>query len=221
MIILRAACLQSGIALEKCLNRCEKWLEKRQEGLQISRRHFSKSFSPPKSWTKRVFFSPRGSAGVATLRYLFTNVATILTSVCFPILCIIYFDHDCLGKWIAWWDPCSLHRRKHFTVDIKFYRRASLNMVRKSMEVCLPRRGQSCSICAMAIALKMQSMLMAKTITTSLVMPLKEISTGRYPKDFALVSHYLAICDPMSCDTPYTIRHKNISYPKKSTRTSF
>ena len=71
---------------QKCLNQSEKWFEKREKEsekrsemwpniwkplsgrLKIFHRHFSKSFSPPKICTKKVFFFIlRGSAGVATL----------------------------------------------------------------------------------------------------------------------------------------------------------
>ena len=125
-------------------------------------------------------------------KYLFTNAATILTSVCFPMLCIMYFDHDCLGRWTAWWGPCSLRKRQNFAVLVEytlFGLPPQAYMALKTMEVCSPRHGQSCSICVMAIALKMQSMLMAKTITTSLLMPLRKIrriSTGTYSKNFAM-----------------------------------
>ena len=82
--ILRTARLQKEIAPDNVLNRYDKWFEQRKKGsdkrsemclknfkplsrrLKITHRHFSESFSPPKLRTKSVFFSPRGSAGVAT-----------------------------------------------------------------------------------------------------------------------------------------------------------
>ena len=89
---LGAACLQNETAPEKLLNRYEKRFEKREKRsekrsetclkivlplsgrLKIFHQHFStnlKSFSPPKICTKKrsFFFSQRGSAGVATLKF--------------------------------------------------------------------------------------------------------------------------------------------------------
>ena len=46
--------------------------------------------------------------------YFYTSIASILTGVCFPAACIVYFDYACLGRWTAWWDPCSWPKRWQF-----------------------------------------------------------------------------------------------------------
>ena len=62
--VVRAARLQNGIALDKCLKLIKKHFKPLSRRLNMS--HSLLSFSPLEIYTKKCF-SPRGSAGVATL----------------------------------------------------------------------------------------------------------------------------------------------------------
>ena len=114
----RAACLQNETALEKLLNRDEKRFEKREKKIRkairnvfekclaplrplknispaLFNRNF-KSFSPPKICAQKIvfFFSPRGSAGVATLTIFGVSVGfppdSLWLSIAFDRFSVIF-----------------------------------------------------------------------------------------------------------------------------------
>ena len=134
-------------------------------------------------------------------KHMFTSTAAILTAVCLPFVCIIFFDHMCLGRWTEWWGACSGHEKQKFMTrfqirvaeevgDVIGQKLAQVDAM-KPDEICLPHHGEP-SGCAMTIALNMQSMVMSKAISTSLLIPLKEISMGKFPTDVAILAAGIA-----------------------------
>ena len=134
---------------------------------------------------------PRLAGALTPVKHFYTSAASILTAVCFPAACIVYFDHACFGQWTAWWGPCSWKKRQQFDLhdallpEVGGSRRTFRLM--KAEELCTPSLGESASICTMVTVLKMQEMLIEKVMTSSLVIPLRDIIRERHTNDSAML----------------------------------
>ena len=71
----------------------------------------------------------------------------MLSSVCVPLLCIIFFDRECLGRWTEWWSACSASERQRFLVRGGFIGGLNGKYVHfdamRPVDACLPRPGLS------------------------------------------------------------------------------
>ena len=114
-------------------------------------------------------------------KHSYTSIASTLTGACLPVWCIIYLDRACFGRWTAWWAPCAHQKRQQF--NLRFDHGPIIYHLMNADDLCSFNLGESCSICAMSIALKMQEMLMSKVMVSSIAMPLRHIAADTSIKD--------------------------------------
>ena len=133
------------------------------------------------------FIVPYLASKMTQQKYLFTMVSSLLMSCLIPGAVVIYLDEGCLGRWVAFWNPCRSSRqlfqyrfsctpenwrdsicvRPTGTTDLHF-------MVLHSSDICDPHfswSSTSISKCIHISLLRLQEIWLAKFLTTGVMMP--------------------------------------------------
>ena len=98
-------------------------------------------------------------------------------------MCIVYFDHGCLGYWTAFWRPCLSHQGQlqFHLVDTLPTSQYPTTILHES-EVCAARKGTSFATCLNAMLLNLYDMLLGKLITSGLIVPSLFLFAQQFPK---------------------------------------
>ena len=121
-------------------------------------------------------------------KHVFTTVSTFIMNCLIPAAIIMYLDTGCLGRWVALWRPCRSNRQS-FQLSLScnaIGAKCRLGSILDesldigittvhSSEICDAHpswSATSVSSCVHTSLLRLQDFLLAKLITTGVVMPL-------------------------------------------------
>ena len=120
-------------------------------------------------------------------KHVFTRVSNLIMNCLIPAALIMYLDTGCLGRWVVLWKPCRSDRQlfsHSFTCNAANQQDCELGWggeldpdwgidmaVTQSSDICNPHSSWSASSCIHISLLRLQPILLAKFVTTGLVIP--------------------------------------------------
>ena len=133
------------------------------------------------------FIVPALASRVTWDKHTFTAVSNLIMNCLIPMVIVIHLDTGCLGRWVAYWEPCRSNRQlfqRSLICNTQNERDCDLFHFDKSMEmdidvlrssdICDPHHSwsfTSMSSCMHISLLRLQEILLEKFITTGVVMP--------------------------------------------------
>ena len=142
-------------------------------------------------------------------KHAFTTVANLIMNWLIPFAIIMYLDTGCLGRWVALWKPCRSSRelfQHSFICTSKNQRDCPPGMyvLAWEIDIMLVRGGDICdphhswssasmSNCMHISLLRLQEILLAKFVTTGVVMPGIALIRNELPAESSAVLAQIAI----------------------------
>ena len=155
------------------------------------------------------FIVPSLARTVTREKHVLATVSNLTVNCFIPAVIIMYLDTACLGRWVAWWKPCQSNRQMfesrvicnaenqrdcrplHLTEGWEL----NITVVRSS-DLCDPNyswSATSMSSCTHVLLLRLQEILLAKFVTTGVVMPGIALIKDKLPKESEAVLGSFAI----------------------------
>ena len=142
-------------------------------------------------------------------KHVFTRVSNLITNCLIPAAVIMYLDTGCLGRWVLLWKPCQSNRQlfQHSFIcnaanrqDCKLEDGAELDpdwgidmAVTQSSDICDPQASWNLPSCIHILLLRLQPILVAKFVTSGIVIPGTALLRKKLPDDSGAVLGNFAI----------------------------
>ena len=146
------------------------------------------------------FIVPSLASKVTLVKHVFTTVSNLIMNCLIPVVIIMYLDTGCLGRWAALWKPCRSNRQlfehrlickstnKQDCSEIPVLAESVETdiVVMRGSDICDPHyswSSASMSRCIHISLLRLQEILLAKLVTTGVVMPGVAVMRDKLPKN--------------------------------------